>query len=121
MGSCLACSDIPFSQELAVDVEVKPVSLIDGKNFETSFLELNPNGTLPTLTAGPNVYTDTKSVVSYLNSIAASPVPKTTDFTTLIHENKYDPNFALLLAVSGYPYFAAYQAETDAISHTEER
>ena len=89
------------SAELGVDVEAKPVNLLDGENFEPSFLKLNPNATLPTLTAGSNVYTDTKSVVSYLNSIASSHVTKPTDFTTVLHEAKYDPNFALLLAVSG--------------------
>ena len=73
---------------------------MSGANFEPSFLKLNREATLPTLTAGSKVYTDTKSVVSYLNSIAPSPVAKPTSFTDLIHEDKYDPNFALLLAVS---------------------
>ena len=71
-----------------------------GANFEPSFLKLNSQATLPTLTTGSAVYTDTKSVVSYLNSIAPSPVAKPTAFTDLLHEDKYDPNFALLLAVS---------------------
>lgn len=73
---------------------------MNGGNFEPSFLKLNLNATLPTLAAGSNTYTDTKSVVSYLNSIASSPVAKATAFTDLIHEDKYDPNFALLLAVN---------------------
>lgn len=84
--------------ELNVDVEFKQVVLINGENFEPSFLRLNPTATLPTLTAGPNVYTDTSAVVSYLNSVAPSPVTKATDFADLLHERKYDPNFALLLA-----------------------
>jgi len=86
--------------ELGVDVEFKTIDLLNGANFEPTFLKLNPNGTLPTLAAGPNIYTDTKSVVSYLNSIAPSPVAKATAFTDLLHEGKYDPNFALLLARS---------------------
>jgi len=86
--------------ELGVDVEFKTVNLLNGENFEPTFLKLNPKATLPTLTAGSSVYTDTATVVSYLNSIASSPVPKATKFTALIHEDKYDPNFALLLARS---------------------
>lgn len=73
---------------------------MNGANFEPSFLKINSKATLPTLTAGSNVYTDTKSVVSYLNSIAPSQVAKATAFTDLVHEDKYDPNTALLLAVS---------------------
>jgi len=86
--------------ELGVDVEFKQVNLLDGANFEPSFLKLNPKATLPTLTADSSIYTDTTAVVSYLNSIARSPVSKSTEFTTLLHEDKYDPNFALLLARS---------------------
>jgi hypothetical protein len=107
-GSYPTCSDISLSAELGVDVEVKQVNLLNGENFEPSFIKLNPKATLPTLTVGSTVYTDTASVVSYLNSVAASPVSEPTDFVTLIHEDKYDPNFALLLAVSGYFRFAAY-------------
>ncbi|KAF9654036.1 hypothetical protein BDM02DRAFT_3107253 [Thelephora ganbajun] len=86
--------------ELGVDVEFKTVDLLNGANFEPTFLKINPSATLPTLTHGSSVYTDTKSVVSYLNSIAPSPVAKATSFTDLLHEDKYDPNFALLLARS---------------------
>lgn len=86
--------------ELGVDVEFKQVVLINGENFEPDFLKINPKATLPTLTVGSSVYTDTKSVVSYLNSSAPSPVAKATAFTDLVHEQKYDPNFALLLARS---------------------
>ena len=85
---------------------------MNGANFEPTFLKLNPNGTLPTLAAGPNIYTDTKSVVSYLNSIAPSPVAKATAFTDLLHEGKYDPNFALLLAVSGSLFHTRPQIDT---------
>lgn len=89
------------SSELGSQVDIKQVNLLEGKNFEPSFLELNPEATLPTLVAGSNVYTDTTAVVSYLNNPdGSSPkVAKATDFTTLLHEGKYDPNFALLLAV----------------------
>jgi len=86
--------------ELGVDVEFKTVDLLNGANFEPTFLKLNPAGTLPTLTVGSTVYNDTKTVVSYLNSTTASPVAKPTEFTDLLHEQKYDPNFALLLARS---------------------
>ena len=88
-----------LSAELGVEVEYKQINLFEGKNFELSFLELNPNGTLPTLTSDTGVYTDTKSVVSYLNNTLPHPVAKATDFTDLIHKEEYDPNFALLLAV----------------------
>jgi len=84
--------------ELRSDIEFKQVNLLEGKNFEPSFLELNPEATLPTLTVGSSVYTDTTAVVSYLNN--RSKVAKATDFTSLLHEKKYDPNFALLLARS---------------------
>jgi glutathione S-transferase len=84
--------------ELNVDVEFKQVVLINGENFEPSFLKINSKGTLPTLTVGSSVYTDTTAVVSYLNSTVPTPVAKATDFTGLLHEDKYDPNFALLLA-----------------------
>jgi len=84
--------------ELDVDVEFKQVNLMAGENFEPTFLNLNPKATLPTLTFGSDVYTDTKTVVSFLNEMSSAPVAKATDFTDLLHEDKYDPNFALLLA-----------------------
>jgi len=86
--------------ELGVDVEFKTVDLLNGANFEPSFLKVNPNATLPTLAVGSTVYTDTTSVISYLNSTVPTPVAKHTAFTDLLHEDKYDPNFALLLARS---------------------
>lgn len=94
-----AVSEIAVA-ELGTDVEFKQVVLINGENFEPSFLKINPKGTLPTLTVGSNVYDDTTAVVSYLNSVSPSPVAKATDLTDLLHEHKYDPNFALLLARS---------------------
>lgn len=87
-----------LSVELDVDVEFKQVNLMEGENFKPTFLELNPKGTLPTLTFDSEVYTDTAAIVSYLNK---KQVTEATDFTDLLHEAKYDPNFALLLAVSG--------------------
>lgn len=117
--------------ELGVDVEFKQVVLINGENFEPSFLKLNPHGTLPTLVVDSKAYTDTKGVVSYLNSVAASPVAKTTNFTDLVHEHKYDPNFALLLARSDEElkakggsvpgvFLAGRQAALERISATSE-
>ena len=102
MGVYPAFSDIrSLSAELNTEAEFTQVNLMEGKNFEPAFLKLNPEGTLPTLTFGSEVYTDTKTVISYLNKKSSSPVAEATDFADLLHEKKYDPNFALLLAVSG--------------------
>ncbi|KAF9044887.1 hypothetical protein BDZ89DRAFT_1099705 [Hymenopellis radicata] len=61
-------------------VEVKTINLVEGQNFEPSFLDKNINGTLPTLDVDGEVYKNTTDVL-----------------IRVIHEEQYDPNFALLL------------------------
>jgi len=84
--------------ELGIDVDKKVVNLINGENFDPAFIKINPNATLPTLEADGKVYTNTADVVSYLVKNASVPVKAGTSLIPLIHEDKYDPNFAFLLA-----------------------
>ncbi|KAJ7786013.1 hypothetical protein B0H16DRAFT_14451 [Mycena metata] len=79
-------------------IESKSVNLVEGENFAPEFLKLNPNGTLPTLEADGKVYTSTADVVAYLAKESPSNVKPATEITTTIHEQKYDPNFAMLLS-----------------------
>ncbi|KAJ6574818.1 hypothetical protein B0H19DRAFT_1254469 [Mycena capillaripes] len=80
------------------DVTVKSVNLVEGENFAPSFLKLNPNGTLPTLEADGKVYTSTADVVATLVKDAPNKVKAGSSFIETIHEERYDPNFAMLLA-----------------------
>lgn len=84
-------------------VEAKTLNLVEGQNFEPSFLDKNPAGTLPTLEADGEIYKNTTDVVRYLASHAPSPLPEPTsaqkELIRVIHEDQYDPNFALLLVV----------------------
>ncbi len=89
-------------------VEAKTTNLVEGQNFEPSFLDKNPNGTLPTLEVdGGIVYKNTTDVVKYLASQAPTPLPAPSpeqqELIRVIHEEQYDPNFALLLAVCTFP------------------
>ncbi|KAJ7169595.1 hypothetical protein C8R46DRAFT_1349621 [Mycena filopes] len=79
------------------DVEAKSINLFDGDNFDPAFLKVNPNGTLPTLEADGKVYTTTADVVAYLAKESSTKVKAATEITTTIHEQKYDPNFAMVL------------------------
>ncbi|KAJ7042531.1 hypothetical protein C8F04DRAFT_1208019 [Mycena alexandri] len=78
-------------------IETKSVNLVEGENFDPAFLKLNPNGTLPTLEADGKVYTSTADVVAYLAKESSTNVKAATEITTTIHEQKYDPNFAMAL------------------------
>ncbi|KAI0936260.1 hypothetical protein AcV5_004443 [Taiwanofungus camphoratus] len=108
------------ASELAVEelgypegaVQKKVVNLVDGANFIPDFLKINPKATLPTLEADGKVYTSTEEVVSYLVKNAPKKVTPGSAFIKKIHEDKYDPNFPLLLtrneeeleaSASGFP------------------
>jgi len=78
-------------------VEKKVVNLVEGENFTPEFLAVNPKATLPTLQADGEVFTDTASVTHWLVKHASKKVTTGTTFITKIHEDKYDPNFPLLL------------------------
>lgn len=51
------------------------------------------------MAVGGQSYTSTEEVTSYLVKHAPKPVKPGTSFIAKIHEDKYDPNFPLLLAV----------------------
>lgn len=90
---------------------------MEGANFDPTFLKLachllwchrslltdvsqNPKATLPTLEADGNVYTSTAEVVSYLvNGASVQVDAEAKEIIDIIHEEQYDPNFALLLFV----------------------
>jgi glutathione S-transferase len=75
------------------------VNLVEGENFAPSFIALNENATLPTLEAGGKVYTSTEDVTGYLVKNAPTKVKGgNSKLIQKIHEDKYDPNFALLFA-----------------------
>ncbi|KAH7924867.1 hypothetical protein BV22DRAFT_1065965 [Leucogyrophana mollusca] len=91
----------------------KVVNLVEGENFAPSFLNINPKGTLPTLEADGRAYTSTAEVTSYLVKHAPRPAAPGTPFIAKLHDDKYDPNFPLLLArndaeleakASGFPF-----------------
>ncbi|KZT06896.1 uncharacterized protein LAESUDRAFT_736746 [Laetiporus sulphureus 93-53] len=93
-------------------IEKKVVDLVEGANFTPDFLKINPKATLPVLQAGGQVFTDTQSVTHYLVKNAPKKVTVGTAFIAKLHEDKYDPNFPLLLtrnedelqaAASGFP------------------
>ncbi|KAL1748913.1 hypothetical protein HDZ31DRAFT_59799 [Schizophyllum fasciatum] len=80
-------------------VELKTVNLAEGENFRPEFLAKNPNGTLPTLETPDKTLTSTTDVIKYLVDNAPVKVKHGNPaFIKEIHEDKYDPNFALLMA-----------------------
>ncbi|GBE78261.1 hypothetical protein SCP_0111440 [Sparassis crispa] len=91
----LAVEELGFSEDA---IEEKVVNLGEGANFTPEFLKLNPNATLPTLVADGRSYTTTGQVTKYLVNHAPKRVTPGTAFIDKIHEDKYDPNFPLLLA-----------------------
>nr|GAT52691.1 predicted protein [Mycena chlorophos] len=62
----------------------------------------NPNGTLPTLEVDGTTYKSTAEAVSYLaaNAPDGRKVKGATSVVDIVHDDKYDPNFALLLCRS---------------------
>jgi len=95
----LAIVELGYGPE---DIDIKVVNLVEGANFEPSFLKINPAATLPTLTADGKTYTSTVEVIDYLVKHAKRSPGKSsgTDLVKRIHEDDIDPNFALLLARS---------------------
>ncbi|KAG2146560.1 uncharacterized protein EDB93DRAFT_1086050 [Suillus bovinus] len=93
----LALIELGYDQD---DIEKKVVNLGEGENFAPAFLNINPQGTLPTLEAGGKAYTSTAEVTSYLVAHARNRVTVApgTDFINIIHEEQYDPNFLILSA-----------------------
>ncbi|KDQ59618.1 hypothetical protein JAAARDRAFT_627073 [Jaapia argillacea MUCL 33604] len=84
------------------EITKKVVNLVEGENFAPAFLKINPKATLPTLqTTSGETYTSTATVTKYLinNSPSASSVALGTDIIDKVHEDQYDPNFAMLSAV----------------------
>ncbi|KAJ7666404.1 hypothetical protein B0H17DRAFT_950902 [Mycena rosella] len=91
----LAVAELGYTD---ADIETKSVNLVQGENFAPAFLKLNPLGTLPTLEADGKVYTSTTAVVGALVKDAPTKVAAATAITETIHEDKYDPNFAMFAA-----------------------
>jgi len=81
--------------ELGIDVDPSTVNLLEGGNFNPEFLKLNSNATLPTLTHNGKSYTSTAEVVNYLVSISPKKLAPETSITSVVHEARIDPNFAL--------------------------
>ncbi|KAJ6592587.1 hypothetical protein B0H19DRAFT_918542 [Mycena capillaripes] len=80
-------------------ITTKTVNLVEGENFAPSFIALNPNATLPTLESDGKVYTNTEDVVACLVKDAPVKVKTgTPSIIATIHDEKYDPNFAMFLA-----------------------
>ncbi|KAJ7642027.1 hypothetical protein FB45DRAFT_786155 [Roridomyces roridus] len=82
------------------EIRFKTVDLFKGENFAPAYLELNPNGTTPTLEADGKVYTSTADVISYLiqNAPRKPGREATVAIIEAIHDDEYDPNFVLLSA-----------------------
>ncbi|KAJ7745190.1 hypothetical protein DFH07DRAFT_942883 [Mycena maculata] len=80
-------------------IKLSRLDLIHGKNYDPAFLKLNPNGTIPTLEAGDQVYTSTADTISYLVQNAPVKVRSGSPATIeAIHDDRYDPNFAMFAA-----------------------
>lgn len=98
-----AAAELAVYETQLLDVEFKTVNLLEGQNFEASFLEKNPAGTLPTFEADGQTFKNTTDVVRYIASHAPTPLPAPTpeqkELIRIIHEDQYDPNFALLMVV----------------------
>jgi len=82
--------------ELDVDVDYEDVNLAEGGNYDPKFLKHNPNGTLPTLVHGEKSYTSTATVIDYIATISSKKVAPATSITTLVHEDRVDPNLAFV-------------------------
>jgi len=96
----LAVASLGYTDD---EVELKSCNLVNGENFEESFLKLNPNATLPTLVVSPSVtYGSTYDVVNYLVSKKPGVAGKVSDtkIIEVIHDENVDPNKAFLVARS---------------------
>ncbi|KAJ6508855.1 hypothetical protein C8R45DRAFT_969051 [Mycena sanguinolenta] len=80
------------------DITTKAVNVVEGENFAPWFVKLNPAATVPVLESDGKVYTSTEGVVACLVKDAPVKVKAgTAAIIETIHEQKYDPNFALFL------------------------
>ncbi|KAH9996415.1 hypothetical protein BJV74DRAFT_828126 [Russula compacta] len=84
--------------ELAIDSDFSVVNLVEGENFKSEFLKLNPNATIPTLTHGGKSFTSTADVINYLVTISSVKVTPESSITAVVHEDNIDPNFAFVAA-----------------------
>ncbi|KAF8586905.1 hypothetical protein K439DRAFT_1552213 [Ramaria rubella] len=84
------------------DIVEKQLNLAEGANFQPSFLRLNPNATLPTLSTPEGTYTSTKEVLRYLlqNAPKAGGKSSHTHLISKLHSTAIDPNFSMLAARS---------------------
>ncbi|KAF7365257.1 GST N-terminal domain-containing protein [Mycena venus] len=77
------------------EITFKAVNVLEGENFAPAFIQL----ALPVLESDGKVYTSTAAVVACLVRDAPVKVKVgTTAIINTIHEEKFDPNFALFLA-----------------------
>ncbi|KAI0053287.1 hypothetical protein FA95DRAFT_716931 [Auriscalpium vulgare] len=90
----LAVADLGFSDK----VVKKTINLVEGKNFNPSFLKINANATLPTLTTEGTTLTNTADVVSYVVKNAPVKVAPGTSIIEDVHKQEVDPNFVLFAA-----------------------
>ncbi|KAJ7745836.1 hypothetical protein DFH07DRAFT_833307 [Mycena maculata] len=80
-------------------VMLKTVNLVEGENFEPAFLNVNPNGTVPTLEVDGKVYPTTAEITAYLVQHAPVKVKVGTPaIIEAVHDERYDPNFSMLVA-----------------------
>ncbi|KIK71206.1 hypothetical protein GYMLUDRAFT_52331 [Collybiopsis luxurians FD-317 M1] len=81
-------------------IEYKTVNLLEGENFAPSFISKNPNATLPTLEAEGQIFTSTADVISYFLKKSSTSVKGSAnaELIEILHSDKLDPNFALLLS-----------------------
>ncbi|KAJ7808611.1 hypothetical protein B0H14DRAFT_2460936 [Mycena olivaceomarginata] len=92
----LAVLELGYSES---EVTQKTVTLVNGDNFDPSFLKINPLGTIPTLEADGRVFTNTTEVIAYLLQHAPRKVKAGTPAVIeAVHDQKYDPNFSMLVA-----------------------
>ncbi|KAF7306659.1 GST N-terminal domain-containing protein [Mycena indigotica] len=90
----LAIAELGYTEPNLI---VKTVNLIEGENFSPDFIKKNPNATLPTLEEDGKFYTTTADVIAVLVKDAPNKVKAGTSIVQTIHDDKYDPNFAMLL------------------------
>jgi len=58
---------------------------------------------LPTLAHEEKSFTSTAAVIDYLVTVSSKKVAPATSITTVVHEDKVDPNFAFVASVRFHP------------------
>ncbi|KAI0297030.1 hypothetical protein B0F90DRAFT_1819579 [Multifurca ochricompacta] len=66
--------------ELGLDADPRVVNLIEGANFDPEFVKVGKS------------FTSTVAVINYLVSISSRKIAPETSITTVVHEDKIDPN-----------------------------